>query len=941
MGWLSKVVGEDHRRHKKEDAKKEAALAAQQAQAAAQAAKATLEKQKKEFTQNIQSSAKDAQQKANTWKSEQLQNIENNYNLKSQELVDTKEQVNREKLSSLHEIESSHIKAVEKIDLLRINSLSQKKTQYDELISDCQQQIINIKSNRTAAVKELSSSLEHKVKDDFFNIEKAYSNITSSTKNKQNQVGYYSKLAAWLKLLKEENKISADEYEKKLSFLQTVSFSDVDMTSEVKEMHESLLSLLKLIKEKQIEDLYKHGANDKKLISRDYKKDNTEIEKLKTWLEQETEQVEEEYLQETNRLEKLKSKKINALEEHLDQALTTLQQEQVDLKCEYDKNNQEVSSHHDHWLQSIDSERQRLLSDVEKEQLSQLQQIDNNLSQELSVIRNNLEQKLKQIKHKSRGLITNAITAVASACGAYFAPTLLAGAASEAVIASVQASLAATSAAAISNLANKKYSSAGLKVHFSFTPNTFSPQSQQNEPIESQYHDNFDLEKFKLEFLEKSRRILGYSSEIETKLRSKLTKPVNDFFNPNLPLQTEGKLVKKTNLSESFGIQQSTEPQRNNEFQLLLNDAQGFKTSITLPATFMQTSQKYFSKRNALNVLISTIKINMTFRPEVHNSLHSKTSYPHKLLSVKPFQKTLFSLIEDYRQDGESWLGASGRFLRESGLRDALDQGFEVLGEWTDTTIKSIAGFPERAARGIAKNLNFDIRSGAPCTEQGIDAAKLAISQKINSDAKGIVPALTKIAQEYDVTADELLALRTYAELFPLARIGKVAAQNATATVSKQLTRLDSALPPPPILLSGFNSASLNILEKGVKRHKAKLTPQSINAKAALEKKLKVLQKAQNKAKSTEVLLDGRIRYYMPERSSSTHGPTRGASFVIEHNPATGQVRSWNECYDHKGNVNRIHPKNINGQDVNSQHYPPTKSELDSFFALKSRGPKQ
>jgi hypothetical protein len=85
---------------------------------------------------------------------------------------------------------------------------------------------------------------------------------------------------------------------------------------------------------------------------------------------------------------------------------------------------------------------------------------------------------------------------------------------------------------------------------------------------------------------------------------------------------------------------------------------------------------------------------------------------------------------------------------------------------------------------------------------------------------------------------------------------------------------------------------------------------------------MRALQNAQKKAVRTEKLSDDRVRYYLPERASKVEGPTRGASYVVEHNSKTGQVRSWNECYDHQGNVNRIHPKTIYGQ-----HYPPTKSE--------------
>ena len=73
---------------------------------------------------------------------------------------------------------------------------------------------------------------------------------------------------------------------------------------------------------------------------------------------------------------------------------------------------------------------------------------------------------------------------------------------------------------------------------------------------------------------------------------------------------------------------------------------------------------------------------------------------------------------------------------------------------------------------------------------------------------------------------------------------------------------------------------------------------------------------------------DGRVRYYTKEVQARIEGPTRVASFVTEHNPKNGNVRQWMESYDHSGQVNRVHPKSINGQTINSQHYPPTAREL-------------
>ena len=88
------------------------------------------------------------------------------------------------------------------------------------------------------------------------------------------------------------------------------------------------------------------------------------------------------------------------------------------------------------------------------------------------------------------------------------------------------------------------------------------------------------------------------------------------------------------------------------------------------------------------------------------------------------------------------------------------------------------------------------------------------------------------------------------------------------------------------------------------------------------------LQKAQVSAVRIRNLPDGRIRYYSLEVPASKQGLTRGTSYVTEWNPNNGQVRSWMESYNHYGQVNRVHPKMINGQTVDSMHYPPIGSEI-------------
>jgi len=115
----------------------------------------------------------------------------------------------------------------------------------------------------------------------------------------------------------------------------------------------------------------------------------------------------------------------------------------------------------------------------------------------------------------------------------------------------------------------------------------------------------------------------------------------------------------------------------------------------------------------------------------------------------------------------------------------------------------------------------------------------------------------------------------------------------------------------------------------GASAQGARLQANSINGREALRSKLSGLEKAQSTAVKIENLPDGRVRYYTKEVPARSEGPTRGASFVTESEPTTGKVRQWMESYDKSGKVIRVHPKSINGQIVNSQHYPPTAKELN------------
>ena len=108
----------------------------------------------------------------------------------------------------------------------------------------------------------------------------------------------------------------------------------------------------------------------------------------------------------------------------------------------------------------------------------------------------------------------------------------------------------------------------------------------------------------------------------------------------------------------------------------------------------------------------------------------------------------------------------------------------------------------------------------------------------------------------------------------------------------------------------------------------ATLNPKNANSAVALQSKLKELEKAQARADKVIELPDGRVRYYEPLREAKNPGYTKGNRRVVEHNPQDGTIRAWEESYNHTGRVIRVHPKTINGQKLESQHYPLTKSEL-------------
>lgn len=78
-------------------------------------------------------------------------------------------------------------------------------------------------------------------------------------------------------------------------------------------------------------------------------------------------------------------------------------------------------------------------------------------------------------------------------------------------------------------------------------------------------------------------------------------------------------------------------------------------------------------------------------------------------------------------------------------------------------------------------------------------------------------------------------------------------------------------------------------------------------------------------------MTNGCVRYSMLEVIARAEVAIRRTYLFTEFNPKTGNTRQWMESDHHSGSVIRVHPKSINGQPVDAQHYPPTGAELKSW----------
>ena len=204
------------------------------------------------------------------------------------------------------------------------------------------------------------------------------------------------------------------------------------------------------------------------------------------------------------------------------------------------------------------------------------------------------------------------------------------------------------------------------------------------------------------------------------------------------------------------------------------------------------------------------------------------------------------------------------------------------------------------------------------------------IPMAIGAFADGVVAYPGRVKEDVKAVANNPGSVNVWSDLGADAVDGVL-----TVSVAKGLVGTAKSVSSRAGLLGGLTAEGevlrLKVIENARIDCKCLVTAtgaESAKAGLLLRTKLAALEKAQSNPAFTRILADGRIRYYEPEISARTLGPTRGASYVTEYNPKNGMVRSWIESYDQSGEVNRVHPKMVNGQIIDSQHYPPTAKEL-------------
>lgn len=310
------------------------------------------------------------------------------------------------------------------------------------------------------------------------------------------------------------------------------------------------------------------------------------------------------------------------------------------------------------------------------------------------------------------------------------------------------------------------------------------------------------------------------------------------------------------------------------------------------------------------------------------------------------------------RERSAAWLKEKGQGLIQSSEAEGVNgwSGFKKYGKETlgqgmvsaGTLAEELPTYAQKASHlgyGLA---TLDGQAYKDATLGGIGAGKAYLQDTWNTGKNALSnwgSALSDQPTTYQTLKATGGTIDTLAHVAPLEGAAtKVASMTGIEGISgagKVLATGEVASVTEAAEASGA-SRSLAAAENAAARSKSMKTTGMVVEEVApeqegllLKKKLSNLQDAQAEAARTRTLPDGRIRYYEAERPASKPGPTRGASYVTEWDPETNITRTWNESYGQDGNVVRVRPKNINGQEVISQHYPPTGKEIDEFNALQ------
>ena len=267
----------------------------------------------------------------------------------------------------------------------------------------------------------------------------------------------------------------------------------------------------------------------------------------------------------------------------------------------------------------------------------------------------------------------------------------------------------------------------------------------------------------------------------------------------------------------------------------------------------------------------------------------------------------------------EAMVHADSESLGWSHYAQVLEQEYQYDAEYAQQVVDSIKSWV------IDSSAQDKVRVGTRCIVDGVLYGNLfKLLSRAGKACCGLIEGISEL-RSLGVFTD------VYVE-YGLKSDFKGVGLNGIKDVTESLLRSE-------VCIVHSIKPSMSWQEQAKRIASSKRLANSVNAQDALERKMRALQKAQERSRSgitKEVkLADGRIRYYEKERASKTPGPTRGSSHVTEYNSKTGQVRTWGESYDHYGNVNRINPKMINGQNLIGQHYPPTGKEIEYWKKLE------